>query len=46
MAEISQGWTLALLKEVVAFIAHTRIPGFGIGFPGVPGELEDRVGCP
>ena len=39
MAEISQGWTLALLEEVVALVAHALIPVFGIGIPGFAGEL-------
>ena len=39
MTEISEGWTLAFLEEVVAFVAHARIPDFCIGVPGLTGKL-------
>jgi hypothetical protein len=27
------------VEEVIAFIAHARIPDFGVGFPGIAGKL-------
>jgi hypothetical protein len=32
------------IKEVVTLIAHARIPGLGIGLPGVPGTLVGVFG--
>jgi len=33
------------VQEVVAFVVHARIPDFGIGFPGVTGELVGIRRC-
>jgi hypothetical protein len=43
MTEISEGWTLAFLEEVVAFVAHAGIPVFGVGIPGITRNFV-RVG--
>jgi hypothetical protein len=36
-------YCLLLVEKVVAFVAHARIPHFGIGFPGITSELVGVV---
>jgi poly(A) polymerase Pap1 len=39
-----QNRTASNVEEIVAFVAHARVPDFGIGFPGITGKLIRVVG--